>query len=104
MKVVNKTYIYFSGLLNSLALQHVHGTFRFIHSFQILFEEKETVVCQFTMKECSDSHLKSRTRVRFTQTGCHAIIPFKIQMLFFRKLEKGNNIPFVFFADHPFSY
>lgn len=97
MKVVNKTYIYFSGLLNFLALQHVHDTFQFFHSFQILFEKKETVVCQFTMKECSDSHLKSRTRVRFTQTGCYALIPFKIQMFIVRELiKKGNNIPFVF--------
>ena len=40
MKVVNKTYIYFDGLLNSLALQRVHDTFRFFHSFQILFEKK----------------------------------------------------------------
>lgn len=74
MKVVNKTYIYFSGLLNSLALQHVHSD-SFIH-FKFCLRKKETVVRQFTMKECSDSHLKSRTRVRFTQTGCHALISF----------------------------
>ena len=44
MKVVNKTYIYFSGLLNSLALQHVQDTFRFFHSFQILFEKKKKLL------------------------------------------------------------
>ena len=37
-----KTYVYFSGLLNFLALQH--DTFRFIHSLQILFQKKKKLL------------------------------------------------------------
>lgn len=49
------------------------------------------------MKECSDSHLNVPEHVLDSlKLDCHALIPFKIQMLIVRELEKGNNIPFVF--------